>query len=1130
MNPDKIDQYTIQRPAIAKGGFGVVHEATSPDGRRIAVKVLNREAVEMRIEQMLKAKNPGIERDLETLRIETQKAYAQNVEQFKTEYQWLTRLRHPNIAEVIDIGCHDGSYYIASEFIDGSPIADCVKGWNPEEMVPLFVQALAGLDFIHRNGLIHLDIKSANILVRRSNGGYDVKIIDFGLAMTPDEYTGKIMGTMSTMAPEVALGLTEEVDGRADLFSMAAVMYFCLTWSVSFPYPRPKATNRESVRRVIAREETLTIRPPSEVHHRPIEFPEHLEKVVMRLLAHKARDRFYPNARAVINALTTQRTEAFADTPDTLGAYLRPEHNRYIGRDDLVAQVLSGIETLKKGEPPPCPIVRIEGGEGLGKTHFLRLVHDAAGRNIEKIALHHISFPSGNDAAVAWANALTEDLAKNEKPILALVDNIHECAGISYKVAEAILGFVRLATEKAHSPEVYADIRPAMIVFTVSDNAPSVKAASEGIANLIDASKKDFEFARIVSLKPFGAKEIDEYLTSTPALDGKRPDGRRVDALLNRTSGIPREIVETLTEMDKQGILFDAEGDIVIPDLETGMGSAKASRSTEERLLAQYRALPENQRRICEIMACWRARPMLPAPTIGDILSFSTGAARGQAVRALVQADVLHYNAENDRYSFANDFMASVVHEAMDEASRGEIHRAIATLLSRDALAAEEFRDAVGYHTAYSNDAKAAARSSASLGRRLLYDVGNIPVAIELLNRACDLTKESDWKLWAYATTLLAEALSHAERHDEAGEAVREGLNLVGERSIQWRLALESRGIVHFLNKGMMDEALEMIERAQKDLAATHGAITRLAFMNLKGRYHYEMATRGMGDTTEHLNLAREIFEDTARAERELPEGARRRVSGGGLHLVHKHMGQYDLAAEALEEYIEGHELTDYALANASRELAELYRVRREYDKSLEYAAKAAALAKKKHMGRLLFHALGALANLYHDTDRFEKSVEIDNRRIAASVHFKDKMDYRRMAARIWTHMGHCYKELGLWDKAAIYFEAATGPEAEDYYRMSATQGLGEVCYEKGDLEGAFAQFDRARELLDKFPDDAISRSYRYRISYIEAQAHLRSGRPGDALALVPRLRKLAGSDEDKARDIDELERRMVER
>lgn len=156
-------------------------------------------------------------------------------------------LRSPNIAVTYDIGESDGSDFIAMEYVDGETLAARLsKGPLPvREAVQAAIQTADALDEAHSRGIVHRDIKSAN-LMRTARGL--IKVLDFGLAkiapagdtdITRANMTmaGMIVGTVSYMAPEQALG--KSVDHRADLFSLGVVLFELLTGRVPFEGTTP---------------------------------------------------------------------------------------------------------------------------------------------------------------------------------------------------------------------------------------------------------------------------------------------------------------------------------------------------------------------------------------------------------------------------------------------------------------------------------------------------------------------------------------------------------------------------------------------------------------------------------------------------------------------------------------------------------------------------------------------------------------------------------------------------------------------------------------------------------------------------------------------------------------------------
>jgi serine/threonine-protein kinase len=151
------------------------------------------------------------------------------VSRFQREAQAAARLVHPNVVQVFDSGQDEktGQYFIVMEYIEGSSCAQILRdyGWvEVDEAVPIIEQACEGLQYAHRHGVVHRDVKPGNLL--RSRDGA-VKLADFGIAKATEQSSitqvGSVLGTAAYLAPEQARG--EEAGPRADLYSLGVVAY-----------------------------------------------------------------------------------------------------------------------------------------------------------------------------------------------------------------------------------------------------------------------------------------------------------------------------------------------------------------------------------------------------------------------------------------------------------------------------------------------------------------------------------------------------------------------------------------------------------------------------------------------------------------------------------------------------------------------------------------------------------------------------------------------------------------------------------------------------------------------------------------------------------------------------------------
>jgi serine/threonine protein kinase len=229
----------------------------------------------------------------------------QFIARFRREALAAAKMNHPNILHVYDAGVAYGVYYIVMDYAQGGTLKDLIlRGpMDPERAASIIAQVADALDYAHREGLIHRDVKPTNILL--TIDGRPV-LTDFGIAKALYETTqltrtGTSIGTPDYMAPEQIQG--QPVDGRTDLYALGIVLYEMLSGRVPFRGSTPVAVLYKQVNEM-----------PPPLRSLGIEVPAWLESVLDKAVAKRPRDRFQ-RGREFAQALHQQSIPAVAGEP-----------------------------------------------------------------------------------------------------------------------------------------------------------------------------------------------------------------------------------------------------------------------------------------------------------------------------------------------------------------------------------------------------------------------------------------------------------------------------------------------------------------------------------------------------------------------------------------------------------------------------------------------------------------------------------------------------------------------------------------------------------------------------------------------------------------------------------------------
>jgi eukaryotic-like serine/threonine-protein kinase len=208
------------------------------------------------------------------------------VSRFRREALAAARLVHPNIVQVFDFGSDEttGRQYIVMEFVDGPSCADILRELGrvePGDAVSILTQACRGLDYAHRHGVVHRDVKPGNLLRGRDDG--QVKLADFGIAKAAEDSdmtkVGSVLGTAAYLSPEQARG--EPAGPASDLYALGVVSYQLLAGRL--PFEAASLTD-------LARQQDLGA--PPLLHEVDPQIPRPLALVVARALERDPADRF----------------------------------------------------------------------------------------------------------------------------------------------------------------------------------------------------------------------------------------------------------------------------------------------------------------------------------------------------------------------------------------------------------------------------------------------------------------------------------------------------------------------------------------------------------------------------------------------------------------------------------------------------------------------------------------------------------------------------------------------------------------------------------------------------------------------------------------------------------------------
>ncbi len=659
---DRVGRYTLG-DVLGVGGMATVYRATTPGGQTVAVKVLH----------------PGM-------------GATEEGQRFRREYAALRDLRHPGVVRVFDAG-EVGDYpWLAMEFVPGTDLESLIEHWKTdpphdrfERVDRIFRSLCSALAYVHGQGFIHRDLKPSNVLITPEG---QAKLTDFGVVKAPSgQFTtqltvvGALVGTAAFMAPEQITG--KPVDGRADLYSLGAVLFMMLTGE------RPIVA--DSIAGYLSRHLHEDPPAPSELDPR---VPPHLDRICGRLLRKDPAQR-YPSARQVLVALDRDDGE---------------DSRRLQGRDALVEGILGRMRELRDGTGG---VVVVAGPHGSGRTALLRELLRrsreaglgmALGDGIDPRLFDHLCEQLPALGRKAEAGTVEQQLAVRltGRPWTLAVD------ALDRGDAANVHGITALARQL-----IAVHGEPLLLLVTVDACEGPVAAFCSGASTGLVPQQ--------LALAGLDAAAVTRMLQDrgvagvAAAVLGPR--------LARDLGGIPRAVLEQLDALVENGWLVRAPHGGMRPGRpldELRQAELPLPRSEQDRELALAQELDPEVRLVLEALVVL-AMPG-DAPTLAAVTGHPTGELE-RCLRLLLQQDmaVVEEAGVHSTWALHPGRPRELLYSMIESSRRDGLHRRAAEAIQRRARRRlAEIAPVVAHHLLRAGDAPAAYPLLVQAGRRAL--------------------------------------------------------------------------------------------------------------------------------------------------------------------------------------------------------------------------------------------------------------------------------------------------------------------------------------------------------------------------------------------------------------------------
>ena len=785
------------------------------------------------------------------LKVALQSSDPEDLARFRHEVRLLSEARHPNVVEVYDFGVLPGDFpFLTMELVAGG-VAERLRGRGWDAVYDAAIQAAAGLAHIHRQGVVHMDLKPANL---GFVGDLHLKILDFGLA---HEARGpldrRIRGTLAYTAPEVLL--QDDYDHRADLYSLGMTLFELATGVL----PSQIGSEMDAVRFHLEGEvpDPLRVRP---------DMPPELARILQRLLQRDPADRYASAGRLLADlgqaAGRPLDTTAAAALSFSEGKVLA---SRLVGRDEVLGRLRSALTEAAEGRGGA---VLIEGREGVGKSRLLREFR---------------LFASLEGARIARSSP-SEGMAEHAQPLAPFLDAL-ESLGIEVRTpgnpgeGDRRERF-RLYQEISRGLSEEAGSGPPLVLLL--DDLQLAGKESEELLTFLGEDLRSSRVLVVAARRPAQSEDASpreadangsvQHIALLP-LD-RAATGQLVDASLgtkslpasfygwiyDNTQGSPAEAQQILRQLVDDQVLQYRDGDWK-PSIPALSRWASSPEGRDAQGWRRFTALPAAEREILEAAAVV-AEPF-PLALLVALLGEDPQAIY-ERLDALVAQGYLERLRETGgaRYQVARQPFRQTLYSTLDPERRVLLHRRLAGLLEARLRQGE-----TGLVTAVAEHFW----RGGERGRSLPYltwaaeeatAVYAYAQAAGLYGRAAEAAAEAaDGEMATQTLAAQAEALTSAGSFSRAVKVYQELIRRPGvDRALTGRLQLR-KGRLH-TRVGEHEAALASHEEGLRQLAGLRQPDLEIDLLHGKA-----LALRDLGDWEGAFKAARSALARAGRGE-----------------------------------------------------------------------------------------------------------------------------------------------------------------------------------------------------------------------------------------------------------------------